>query len=129
MPPLFRFETVVHFRYSKGEISGVNGSRELRVWPKDLFASQKGGRLQRTAFLRIFQAVAEKAGLPVEKRRPHCLKHSLGCASCRHVHLSIVKQALANKNIASTARYAEPTDELTGKAVNAALIKHRKPQR
>jgi site-specific recombinase XerD len=38
-----------------------------------------------------------------------------------NVHLTIVKQALGHKNIASTAIYAVPTDEQTGKAVNAAL--------
>jgi hypothetical protein len=32
-----------------------------------------------------------------------------------------VKQALGHRNIASTAIYAVPTDEQTGKAVNAAL--------
>ena len=32
-----------------------------------------------------------------------------------------VKQALGHKNIASTAIYAVPTDEQTGKAVSAAL--------
>lgn len=37
------------------------------------------------------------------------------------VHLAIVKQALGHKNIASTAIYAVPTDEQTGRAVNTAL--------
>jgi hypothetical protein len=32
-----------------------------------LFTSQKGGRLDRTQYFRIFQAVAETAGLPAEK--------------------------------------------------------------
>ncbi len=38
-----------------------------------------------------------------------------------NVHLAIVKQALGHRNIASTAIYAVPTDEQTGRAVNAAL--------
>ena len=66
----------------------------LRAWlrkrPADgsdyLFTSQKGGKLDRTQFFRNFQTVAESAGLPVEKRHPHVLKHSLAshlvAASC-----------------------------------------------
>ena len=57
----------------------------LRAWLRKraaegsdyLFTSQKGGKLSRTQFFRNFQMVAEKAGLPVEKRHPHVLKHSL----------------------------------------------------
>jgi type 1 fimbriae regulatory protein FimB len=57
----------------------------LRAWlhkrPADgsdyLFSSQKGGRLCRTQFFRMFQRVARIAGLPVEKQHPHVLKHSL----------------------------------------------------
>jgi len=57
----------------------------LRAWLRKriadgsdyLFNSQKGGRLCRTQFFRVFQTVAGLAGLPVEKRHPHVLKHSL----------------------------------------------------
>ena len=53
----------------------------LRVRPDDgskfIFTSQKGGRLNRTASFRVFQQLAEAAGLPAEKRRPHVLKHTL----------------------------------------------------
>jgi len=108
----------------------LSEKRVLRAWlaeRKDssefVFTSQKGGRLDRTAFFRIFQSIAEQAGLPPEKRHPHCLKHSLGFALvAANVHLSIVKQALGHKNIASTAVYAVPTDEQTGRAVSSALM-------
>jgi integrase len=61
-------------------------------------------------------------GLPADRRHPHCLKHALGFALvAANVHLAIVKQALGHRNIASTAIYAIPTDEQTGKAVGAAL--------
>jgi site-specific recombinase XerD len=70
----------------------------------------------------MFQDVAERAGLPADKRHPHCLKHSLGFSLvAANVNLAVVRQALGHKNIASTARYAVPTDEQTGKAVSAAL--------
>src|SRR5260370_12695225 len=50
----------------------------LRAWLRErrsdgsdyLFTSQKGGRLDRTQFFRIFQTVAEVADLPIEKRHP-----------------------------------------------------------
>jgi site-specific recombinase XerD len=88
----------------------------------DALISQKGGRIHRSQFFRAFRSIAERAGLPADRRHPHCLKHALGFALVAgNVHLSIVRQALGHKNIASTAIYAVPTDEQTGKAVNAAL--------
>jgi type 1 fimbriae regulatory protein FimB len=57
--------------------------KALRDWmrqrPDDgsdfVFTSQKGGRLDRSQFFRLFRSIAEKAGLPPEKRHPHVLKH------------------------------------------------------
>jgi integrase len=103
--------------------------RVLRAWlakrhdaSNFVFVSQKGGRIHRSQFFRMFQSVAERAGLPADRRHPHCLKHALGFALVAgNVNLAIVKQALGHKNIASTAIYAVPTDEQTGRAVNAAL--------
>jgi integrase/recombinase XerD len=97
--------------------------RVLKAWlaerrdPSEfLLTSQKGGRLDRTAFFRLFQDVAERAGLPTDKRHPHCLKHSLGFSLvAANVNLAVVRQALGHKSIASTARYAVPTDEQTGR--------------
>src|ERR1700675_2827504 len=53
----------------------------LRAWLRErrsdgsdyLFTSQKGGKLDRTQFFRVFRAVAETAGLAAEKRHPHVL--------------------------------------------------------
>lgn len=87
-----------------------------------VFTSQKGGKLDRTAFWRIFNDVAERAGLPEDKRHPHCLKHSLGFSLvAANVNLAVVRQALGHKSIASTARYAEATDAMAGRAVTTAL--------
>jgi site-specific recombinase XerD len=64
----------------------------------------------------------QDAGLPVDRRHPHCLKHALGFALvASKLNLAIVKQALGHKNIASKASYAVPTDEQTGRSVNAGL--------
>lgn len=87
-----------------------------------VFTSQKGGRLDRTQFFRIFQALATEAALPTEKRHPHCLKHSLGTHLVqRNTNLALVKQALGHKSISSTLRYTAVTDSQAAKAVSAAL--------
>jgi integrase len=107
----------------------LSEKRVLRAWlairsdaSDFVFTSQKGGRIHRSQFFRVFQSIAERAGLPADRRHPHCLKHALGFALvAANVHLSIVKQALGHRNIASTVIYAVPTDEQTGKAVSAAL--------
>jgi type 1 fimbriae regulatory protein FimB len=107
----------------------LSEKRVLRAWLAErrdasdfVFVSQKGGRIHRSQFFRAFQSIAERAGLPADRRHPHCLKHALGFALVAgNVHLTIVKQALGHKNIASTAIYAVPTDEQTGRAVNTAL--------
>jgi len=107
----------------------LSEKRVLKAWLAErhdaseyVFTSQKGGRLDRTAFWRVFQDVAERAGLPADKRHPHSLKHALGFALvAANVHIATVKQALGHKSIASTAVYAVPTDEMVGKAVNSAL--------
>jgi integrase len=88
-----------------------------------LFISQKGGLLDRTQFFRIFQAVAEAAGLPAEKRHPHCLKHSLAShLVAGNVNLALVKQALGHRSISSTMVYVGTTDAQAAEAVQAALM-------
>jgi hypothetical protein len=42
-----------------------------------LFVTQQGGTLHRSQFFRVFQAIAESARFPADKRYPHVLKHSL----------------------------------------------------
>jgi len=103
----------------------------LRAWMKArqadgsdyLFTSQKGGRLDRTQFFRIFQAIAEAAGLPAEKRHPHCLKHSLAShLVAGNVNLALVKQALGHRSISSTMQYVGTTDAQAAEAVQTALM-------
>jgi site-specific recombinase XerD len=99
----------------------------LKVRPADgsdsLFTSQKGGRLDRTQFFRIFQSVAESAGLPVVKRHPHVLKHSLAShLIAGNVNLALVKQALGHRSISSTMIYVGTSDAQAAEAVQAALM-------
>jgi type 1 fimbriae regulatory protein FimB len=108
----------------------LSEKRVIRTWlaergnhpSKFVFVSQKSGRVHRSQFYRIFSNAAEQAGLPQDKRHPHCLKHSLGVTLVgQNVNLAIIKQALGHKSIASTAIYTVPTDETAGKAVLGAL--------
>ena len=107
----------------------LSEKRVLRAWLAErhdashfVFTSQKGGRIHRSQFFRLFQSTAERAGLPSDRRHPHCLKHALGFSLvAANLNLACVKVALGHKSIASTAIYAVPTDEQVGKAVSAAL--------
>jgi type 1 fimbriae regulatory protein FimB len=104
--------------------------RVLRAWlaergdhpSKYVFVSQKSGKVHRSQFYRIFSNAAEAAGLPADKRHPHCLKHSLAVTLVEaNVNLAVVRVALGHKSIASTAVYAVPTDETAGKATLSAI--------
>lgn len=99
----------------------------LRVRQSDgsdyLFLSQKGGRLHRSQFFRIFQACAEAAGIPAPKRHPHALKHSLAThLIAGNVNLALVKQCLGHKTIGSTMKYVGVSDTQASQAAQAALM-------
>ena len=109
----------------------LNEQRALREWLKQrpadgsdyLFTSQKGGRLDRTQFFRLFKAIASEAGLPAEKRHPHALKHSLAShLVAANVNLALVKQQLGHKSIGSTMRYVTTSDAQASKATTSALM-------
>ena len=88
-----------------------------------LFTSQKGGKLGRTQFFRNFQSIAEDAGLPIEKRHPHVLKHSLAShLVAGNVNLALVRQALGHRSIRSTMAYIGTTDAQAAEAAQAALM-------
>jgi len=99
----------------------------LRKRPEDgsdyLFTSQKGGKLDRTQFFRNFQTVAESAGLPVEKRHPHVLKHSLAShLVAGNANLALVRQALGHRSINSTMQYIGTSDSQAAEALQKALM-------
>jgi site-specific recombinase XerD len=59
----------------------------------------------------MFQSVAEDAGLPIEKRHPHVLKHSLAShLVAGNVNLALIRQALGHRSINSTMQYVGTTD-------------------
>jgi integrase len=88
-----------------------------------LFTSQKGGRLDRSQFFRLFRAIACEAGMPTEKRHPHSLKHSIAShLVAANVNLALVKQQLGHKSIGSTMRYITTSDQQASKATTSALM-------
>ena len=103
----------------------------LRAWlrkrPADgsdyLFTSQKGGKLGRTQFFRNFQTLAESTGLPIEKRHPHVLKHSLAShLVAGNVNLALIRQALGHQSISSTMAYVGTSDAQAAEALQRALM-------
>lgn len=109
----------------------LNELKALREWmkhrPNDgsdfLFTSQKGGRLDRSQFFRLFKDIAARAGLPPEKRHPHVLKHALAShLVAANVNLALVKQQLGHKAIGSTMRYVATSDPQASRATANALM-------
>ncbi len=103
----------------------------LRAWlrkrPADgsdfLFTSQKGGKLGRTQFFRNFQTIAESTGLPIEKRHPHVLKHSLAShLVAGNVNLALIRQALGHQSISSTMAYVGTSGSQAAEALQRALM-------
>jgi integrase len=104
----------------------------LRAWLRErrsdgsdyLFTSQKGGKLDRTQFFRVFRTVAETAGLPAEKRHPHVLKHSLAShLVAGNVNLALIRQALGHRSINSTMQYIGTSDGQAAEAAQAAMMR------
>jgi integrase len=88
-----------------------------------LFVSQKGGRLHRSQFFRLFQTIAESVGLPTDKRHPHVLKHSLAShLVAGNVNLALVKQALGHRAISSTMVYVGTSDLQASEAAAEAMM-------
>ena len=100
--------------------------KALRLWLEQrqddsdyVFTSQKGGQITTNAIWRLFQTVAEDAG--IKGRSVHCLKHS------RVSHLlqggapiSEVRQAAGHRALSSTLRYVHSTDESAARASRQA---------
>jgi site-specific recombinase XerD len=109
----------------------LDETNALRAWLREreqdgsdyLFTSQKGGRLDRTQFFRIFRSAAETAGLAPEKRHPHVLKHSLAShLVSSNVNLALVRQCLGHKSITSTMKYVGVSDSQAAGAAQTALM-------
>ncbi len=88
-----------------------------------VFVSQKGGRLHRSQYFRIFQSIAKTAGLSRAKQFCHILKHTLAShLIAGNVNLALVRQALGHRSISSTMVYVGTSDAQAAEAVQAALM-------
>ena len=88
-----------------------------------LFVSQKGGRLHRSQFFRVFRGYAVVACLPPTKRHPHVLKHSLAThLVASNVNLALVGHCLGHRAIGSTMKYVGVSDSQASQAAQAALM-------
>jgi type 1 fimbriae regulatory protein FimB len=110
----------------------LNELKALREWLRQrkddgsdfLFTSQKGGRLDRSQFFRLFRTIASEAGVAAEKQHPHVLKHSIAShLVAANMNLAIVKQQLGHKSIGSTIRYVTISDQQASEATTSALMR------
>ena len=89
-----------------------------------LFLSQKGGRLHRSQFFRIFQVCATVACVAPTKCHPHVLKHSLAShLVAGNVNLALVQNCLGHKAIGSTMKYVGVSDAQAAEAAQSALMR------
>ncbi len=81
---------------------------------------QKGGALSREQVHRIFKGIAERAGVPKEKRFVHILKHSRASHLVGNMDIALLRQVLGHRNIQNTMIYAHTNDKQAAKAAMAA---------
>ena len=87
-----------------------NQSGEQRIFPRS-----------RSTFWRIMQRHAKTAGLPPQKRHPHCLKHSICKQLIGLIGIDKVQQYVGHQDLRSTAFYLKDTDEGASEAAARAL--------
>ena len=91
--------------------------KALRQWLQErkddshfVFTSQKGGQLTTNAIWRLFDVVAEEAG--IKGRSVHSLKHSrVSHLLSGGAPIGEVRQAAGHRALSSTLRYVHSTDE------------------
>jgi site-specific recombinase XerD len=109
----------------------LDETKALQIWFQQrrpdgsdfLFLSQKGGRLHRSQFFRVFRHCTFLACLPPTKRHPHVLKHSLAThLVASNVNLALVGHCLGHRAIGSTMKYIGVSDSQACQAAQAALM-------
>jgi site-specific recombinase XerD len=103
----------------------------LRAWLKErvedgsriLFPSQKGGKMTRMQFLRLFRKYATAAGIPPESAHPHILRHSLcSVMASQHADVYAIQQRAGHRNISNTMIYTHVSDKQAGDSCREALM-------
>lgn len=103
----------------------------LRAWLKErtedgsqiLFPSQKGGKMTRMQFLRLFRRYAKTAGVVPELAHPHILRHSL-CTimAAHHADVYAIQQRAGHKNVSNTMLYTHISDAQAAESCREALM-------
>lgn len=78
--------------------------------------------ISRIQIFRLFQKIATSAGIPLAKRHPHVLKHTLAMLLLEDNQSAfVIQKALGHKSISSTLAYLHPTDAQASTAIQKAL--------
>ena len=122
-------ETVQPIDGAVGGQPWLNERKALKLWLSEretyqdasdfLFLSQKGGELTTNALWRLFQTVAEDAG--IEGRSIHSLKHTR-CSTLLQGGATVAETQLAvgHRALSSTLRYLHATPEQAARAARRA---------
>jgi integrase/recombinase XerD len=90
-----------------------------------LFLSNRGTPIDRRTLWYLMDRYAEKAGLPPEKHKFHCLKHSIATHLLdAGADLSFVKNWLGHANIQNTTIYARLTSGTRDAAARKLFASH-----
>jgi site-specific recombinase XerD len=91
-----------------------------------LFVSNRGVPISRFMLHHLMQTYGEVAGLPVEKRKFHCLKHSIATHLLdAGADLAFVKDWLGHANIQNTTIYARLTTATLDSTARKVFASHR----
>jgi type 1 fimbriae regulatory protein FimE len=103
----------------------------LRAWLRErvedgshiLFLSQKGGKMTRMQFLRLFRKYSLAVGVPAELAHPHILRHSLCTVmAAQHADVYSIQQRAGHKNISNTMVYTHVSDRQAADSCREALM-------
>jgi site-specific recombinase XerD len=91
-----------------------------------LFVSNRGVPISRYMLHHLMQTYGAVAGLPVEKRKFHCLKHSIATHLLdAGADLAFVKDWLGHANIQNTTIYARLTTATLDSTARKVFASHR----
>lgn len=91
-----------------------------------LFISNRNLPIERFMLLHLMQTYGEQAGIPVEKRKFHCLKHSIATHLLdAGADLAFVKDWLGHANIQNTTIYARLTTATLDAQARTIFASHR----
>lgn len=103
----------------------------LRLWLRErvedgsrvLFPSQKGGKLTRMQFLRLFRKYSLAVGITPELAHPHILRHALcSTMAAQHADVYAIQQRAGHKNISNTMVYTHVSDRQAAESCREALM-------